>query len=72
MTSLHKVYFSTPPHWVKPVGSISTHYSSLTFAFSNPDGSIAKALMTNQQALFGKRVTIERAQHLLSDMLPPP
>ena len=59
MTGLQEVYFSSPPHWVKLVQSM-TYYSSLMFAFSDPDGLITRNLMDTKQALFGKQVTIER------------
>lgn len=60
MTGLRNAYFSSPPHWVKPVSQMSSYYSSLTFAFSDPDGAITKQLMGSRQALFGKQVQIER------------
>ena len=60
MTGLQEVYFSSPPHWVKPVQSMTSCYSSLTFAFSDPNGLITRNLMDTKQALFGKQVTIER------------
>ena len=48
------------PRWLKPVGSINSPYSSITFAISNPDGSITSALMMGRAALFGKEVIIEK------------
>jgi hypothetical protein len=39
---------------------MSLCYSSLMFAYSDPDGSIMKQLLNNKQALFGKQVQIER------------
>ena len=60
LTGLRNAYFSSPPHWVKPVETMSSCYSSLTFAFSDPDGGITKQLMSSRQALFGKQVQIER------------
>ena len=60
MEGLRSVYFSSPPRWLKPVGQISTNYTSLTFAFSDPDGSITKQLFKGKQALFGKQIELER------------
>ena len=60
MEGLSKVYFSSPPRWIRPVWNLSSTYSSLTFAFSDPDGSTTKQLFENKQALFGKQVQIER------------
>ena len=60
MQGLRNVYFSASPRWIKPVERMTSNYSSLTFAFSDPDGSITKGLLENKQALFGKQVQIER------------
>ena len=60
MQGLRSVYFSAPPRWIRPVWNLSSTYTSLTFAFSDPDGSITKQLLKNKQALFGKEVQIER------------
>ena len=60
MQGLRNVYFSASPRWIKPVERMTSNYSSLMFAFSDPDGSITKGLLKNKQALFGKQVQIER------------
>lgn len=60
MQGLQSVYFSSPPRWIKPVWQIESSYTSLTFAFSDPDGSITKQLLKGKQALFGKQVQIEK------------
>ena len=60
MDGLRSVYFSATPRWIKPVANLNSNYTSLTFAFSDPDGSITKGLLANKQALFGKEVQIER------------
>jgi hypothetical protein len=60
MTGLHNAYFSSPPRWIKPIEKMSSSYSSLTFAYSDPDGAITKQILGNKQALFGKQVQIER------------
>ena len=57
---LHNAYFSSPLHWVKLVEKMTSCYSSLTFTFSNPSGTITKQILGNKQALFGKQVQIER------------
>lgn len=45
---LHNAYFSSAPHWVKPIESMASCYSSLTFAFSDPDGTITKQILGNK------------------------
>src|SRR5712691_6914417 len=60
MQGLRSVYFSSTPRWIKPVSSLSSAYTSLSFAFSDPDGSVTKQLLKGKQALFGKQVQIER------------
>ncbi|KAI0266576.1 hypothetical protein BGY98DRAFT_939096 [Russula aff. rugulosa BPL654] len=72
MTGLRNAYFSSPPHWIKPVQNMSSCYSSLTFAFSDPDGSITKQLMSSQQALFGKRIQIESVADAIRWVMRPP
>ena len=60
MPGLRNAYFSSAPHWIKPVGKMSSCYLSLNFAFSDPDGSITNLLLKGKQALFGKQVQVER------------
>jgi hypothetical protein len=60
LTGLRSAYFSSPPHWIKPVERMSSCYSSLTFTFSDPSGTITKQLLDSRQALFGKQVQIKR------------
>ena len=60
MQGLKHVYFSATPRWIKPVEKMTSCYTSLTFAFSDPDGTITRGLLENKQALFGKQVQIER------------
>lgn len=60
LPGLRKAFFAMAPRWLKPVGSINSPYSSITFAISNPDGSITSALMMGRAALFGKEVIIEK------------
>jgi hypothetical protein len=59
MQGLQSVYFSSPPRWIKPVEQIRYGYTSLTFAFSDPDRLTTKQLLKDRQALFGKQVQIE-------------
>jgi len=58
--SLKKAHFAMPPRWLKPVDSIESNYSTITFAISDPDGTIANKLLTGRAALFGKEVVIQR------------
>jgi hypothetical protein len=60
MPGLKKAHFAMPPRWLKPVGRIETNYSMITFAISDPDGSITSTLLNGRAALFGKEVTIQR------------
>jgi hypothetical protein len=60
LPGLKKAFFTMPPRWLKPVGEFNAKYSTLTFAISDPDGSITNNLMKKHTALFGKEVKIER------------
>ena len=60
MQGLSNVYFSMSPRWIRPVGSLSSCYTSLTFAFLDPDGTITKQLFKERQALFRKQILLER------------
>ena len=48
------------PRWLKPVDTIQSNYSSITFALSDPDGAITSTLLDNRAALFGKEVTVQK------------
>lgn len=48
------------PRWLRPVERITTAYSTITFAISDPDGSITNTLLDNRAALFGKEVTVSK------------
>ena len=60
LPGLKKAYFALQPKWLKPIGQIMSCYSSITFAFSDPDGSITNALIKGRPALFGKEVKIQK------------
>jgi hypothetical protein len=45
MPGLNKAVFAMPPRWLKPPGSISTNYSSITFTISDPNGLITSELL---------------------------
>ena len=60
MPGLKKAHFAMPPRWLKLVEQINSPYSLVTFAISNPDGTITSTLLNGQAALFGKEVTIQR------------
>ena len=57
---LKKAHFAMPPRWLKPTERVNTDYSTITFAISDPDGSITSALLNGRAALFGKEVIIQR------------
>ena len=58
--SLKKAHFAMPPRWLKPVDRIESMYSTITFAISDPDGTLTNNLLKGRTALFGKDVTIQR------------
>ena len=58
--TLQKAHFAMPPRWLKPIERIISDYSSITFAISDPDGTITSKLLTGRVALFGKEVAIQR------------
>ena len=60
MPGLKKAHFAMPPRWLKPTNRISGDYSTITFAISDPDGSIANTLLSGRAALFGKEVEVQR------------
>jgi len=60
MPGLKKAHFAMAPRWLKPAERIFTDYSTITFAISDPDGSIASTLLKGRAALFGKEVEIQR------------
>ena len=60
LLGLGEVFFAMAPRWLKPVGTINSTYSSITFAISDLNGATTNALMTGCAALFGKEVLIEK------------
>jgi hypothetical protein len=60
LPGLNSTHFALPPRWVRPVEHISSPYSSITFAFSDPDGSITAKLLKGRHRLFGKEVHLEK------------
>ena len=60
MPGLKKAHLAMEPRWLKPVGEINSAYSTITFAVSDPDGTITNTLSHDRAALFGKEVTIRR------------
>jgi len=60
MPGLKKAHLTMEPRWLKPVGELNSTYSTITFAVSDPDGSITNTLSHERAALFGKEVTIRR------------
>ncbi|KAI0247832.1 hypothetical protein BJV78DRAFT_1285260 [Lactifluus subvellereus] len=62
MPGLKKVSFAMPPRWLRPVDHLNASYSTITFAISDPDGSITNTLLKNRPALFGKEATTKRLE----------
>jgi hypothetical protein len=60
LPGLKKAFFAMKPRWLRPIGLITTRYSSITFTFSDPDGSISNALIKGRPALFGKEVKMQK------------
>ena len=60
LPGLKKVYFAMQPRWLTHTDRILTEYSSVTFAISDPDGTITNTLINNRAALFGKDVTVRK------------
>ena len=58
--SLKKAHLAMAPRWLKPTERIHSEYSTITFAISDPDGTITDKLMVNRVALFGKEVVVQR------------
>ena len=60
MPGLKRAHFAMPPRWLKPAERIESNYSTITFAISDPDGTITNKLLTGRAALFGKEVVVQR------------
>jgi hypothetical protein len=60
MPGLKKAHLAMEPRWLRPVEGINGAYSTITFAVSDPDGTITNMLSNDRAALFGKEVTIRR------------
>jgi hypothetical protein len=60
MPGLKKAHFAMAPRWLKPVEAIDGLYSTMTFAISDPDGTITRTLLGGRAATFGKEVIIQR------------
>jgi hypothetical protein len=60
LPGLKKATFAMQPRWLRPVANLEAHYSSITFAISDPDGVITNTLLNGRAALFGKEVTVQK------------
>ena len=60
LPGLGKAFFAMQPRWLTHVDRISSAYSSVTFAISDPDGTISNTLLSNRAALFGKEVSVRK------------
>ncbi len=60
MPNLKKAHFAMAPRWLKPVDCIESMYSTITFAISDPDGTITNKLLSGRATLFRKEVAIQR------------
>ena len=60
LPGLRKAVFAMQPRWLRPVADLTSDYSSITFAVSDPDGAITNTLLNGRAALFGKEVTVQK------------
>ena len=60
LPGLKRVHFAMAPHWLKPLEHINPPYTSIMFAFSDPDSTVINTLLQGRVALFGKEVTIKK------------
>src|SRR5216684_7984421 len=60
LPGLKRAFFSMPLRWLKPIERISSSYSSITFALSDPDGTATNLLLNGRAALFGKEVSVQK------------
>jgi hypothetical protein len=60
LPGLKKAVFAMEPRWLRPIGQIVGPYSTVTFAYSDPDGTITSTLLKGRPALFGKEVQIQK------------
>ena len=60
LPGLKKAVFAMQPRWLKPVDSVESYYSTITFALSDPDGRTTNNLLNGRSALFGKEVTVRK------------
>ena len=60
MPGLKKATFAMQPRWLKPLDSVESLYSSITFALSDPSGKTTSTLLNGRAALFGKEVTVRK------------
>jgi hypothetical protein len=60
MPGLKKATFAMEPRWLKPLDSINTPYSSITFMISDPNGLITSTLIKGRAVMFGKEIKIQK------------
>jgi hypothetical protein len=60
LPGLKRAVFAMQPRWLRPVENIESPYSSITFAVSDPNGTITSTLLSGRSALFGKEVTVRK------------
>jgi hypothetical protein len=57
-----ELHYIMQPHWLRPPHSLVGQFSSISFTFLDPDGSITRTLMRSHLAMFGKAITPKRWQ----------
>jgi hypothetical protein len=52
-----ELHYIMQPHWLCPPHSLVGQFSSISFAFLDPNGGITQTLMRSHLAMFGKAIT---------------
>jgi hypothetical protein len=60
LPGLKRAVFAMEPRWLRLIGQIRGPYSSVTFTYSDPDGTITSTLLKGRPTLFGKEVQIQK------------
>ena len=60
LLGLENIFFALVPNWVQPAERLQGLYSSISLAFSDPDGPTTAKLLNGKHGLFGKEVHIEK------------
>jgi hypothetical protein len=56
------LHFILQPRWLRLAQSLTGPFSSISFAFLDPDGTITQAMMQSHLAMFRKAITLKKWQ----------